>query len=301
MMVMLYTATRIGLPLLNPYLNSSANFSTGVNYAVSGATAQTASSLNSRLLIPLTTLSLDVQIGWHLTLKSTTTPPPNPSNNTSHDNSLYVIEIGGNDYIVALTSFLYSPSYVATNFIPLVIAKIRNATEVLYANGARNLLYIGVTPLGCSPSLLSTFLLGAKDSNGCLTDINTLSYNHGLSLLNLVNQLRLNYTDATFSFLDYYAAYTQVIGNSSSYGFSNTLQACCGAGPLFPYRYNPLLFCNALSTTTLDTLCANPNTFINWDGIHFTHKFNSVIFNLTVNAGSYLNPPNAFSTCMPSM
>ncbi|KAH7428311.1 hypothetical protein KP509_10G086300 [Ceratopteris richardii] len=255
-----------------------------------------------------------------------------PAMETSHDNSLYVIEIGGNDYIVALTSFLYSPSYVATNFIPLVIAKIRNATEVLYANGARNFLYIGVTPLGCSPSLLSTFLLGgslrkrspqfslhrshssgcspsllstfllgAKDSNGCLTDINTLSYNHGLSLLNLVNQLRLNYTDATFSFLDYYAAYTQVIGNSSSYGFSNTLQACCGAGPLFPYRYNPLLFCNAVSTTTLDTLCANPNTFINWDGIHFTHKFNFVIFNLTVNAGSYLNPPNAFSTSMPSM
>ncbi|KAH7428309.1 hypothetical protein KP509_10G086100 [Ceratopteris richardii] len=226
---------------------------------------------------------------------------PNTPSNSSFENGLYVLEIGGYDYISALTSLLYTPSYVTTNFIPLVIAKIKNATEVLYANGARDFLYIGVTPLGCSPSLLATFLLGAKDSNGCLSDINTLAYNHELSLSNLVNQLRLDYTDATFTFLDYYAAYNKVIGNSSSYGFSNTLETCCGAGPAFPYRYNQLLFCNTLSSTLFSTLCPNPNTFINWDGINFTHKFNSVIFNMTINAESNLYPPNAFSTCMPSL
>ncbi|KAH7428164.1 hypothetical protein KP509_10G078300 [Ceratopteris richardii] len=294
------SATRIGLPFSKPYLNASADFRTGVNYAVSGATAQNASYLHSKLITPLTEISLDVQINWHLTLKSMTQDPNMPSN-SSYKTGLYVVEIGGNDYISALTSFLYTPSYVTTNFIPLVIAKIKNATEVLYANGARNFLYIGVTPLGCSSSLLATFLLGPKDSNGCLSDINTLSYNHALSLSRLVNQLRLHYTDAKFTFLDYYAAYKKVIGNSSKYGFSNTLETCCGAGPAFPYRYNQALFCSTLSSTLLSTLCPNPNAFVNWDGLHFTHKFNSVIFNLTINGGSYLNPPKAFSTCMPSM
>lgn len=294
-----FLATRIGLPLSKPYLDKAANFSTGVNYAVSGATAQLASYLRSRLILPLTDLSLDVQIGWHLALKASNSSTQKPST-SAFNNGLYVLLIGGNDYIGAVNTLIYSPSYITTNFIPLVIAKIRNATEVLYANGARHFLFISITPLGCSPSLLANFPLAAKDSNGCLQGLNTLSYNHGTSLSNLVISLRATYTNATFTFVDYYGAYTQVIGNSTSYGFSNTLDACCGAGPLFPYRYNVLLFCNSLSSTALSTLCTDPNVFLNWDGIHFTHRFNAQIFNLTINTGSYVNPSNAFATCLPS-
>ncbi|KAI5062279.1 hypothetical protein GOP47_0022818 [Adiantum capillus-veneris] len=294
-----FLETWIGLPLLQPYLDREANFNTGVNYAVSGATAETASSLRSRQIRPLTDLSLDVQVGWHLELKAFESSPQNPST-YAYTNGLYVLEIGGNDYFGALNSLIYSPSYITNNFIPRVMAKLRNATQVLYANGARNFLYISITPVGCLPSFLSMFPMGSKDSNGCLLDLNLLSYTHGIELLNLVNELRATYNRARFTFLDYYGAYIEVIENNFSYGFSNTLDACCGAGPSVPYRYNIILFCNSLSSTALSTLCPNPNVFINWDGIHFTHRFNSQIFNLTIGTGSYLSPSNAFATCNAS-
>ncbi|KAI5075745.1 hypothetical protein GOP47_0009821 [Adiantum capillus-veneris] len=53
------------------------------------------------------------------------------------------------------------------------------------------------------------------------------------------------------------------------------------AVPTVPYRYNRALSCSVTSTTTTSTLCQDPNVFLNWDGIHFTHKFNTEISKLT--------------------
>ncbi|MCO5558164.1 hypothetical protein L7F22_011741 [Adiantum nelumboides] len=212
-----FLATWIGLPLSNPYLDKGADFTTGVNYAVSSATAQNAFYLRSRLVTPLTNLSLDVQIGWHLALKASKSSSHNPSTH-AYSKGLYVLEIGGNDYIDALNSLIYSPSYITNYFVPQVMAKIRNATKVLYTHGARNFLYISINPLGCAPSLLSLRPLGTKDSNGCLQALNTLSYAHGAELLSLVNDLRATYPKLRFTFVDYYNAYLKVIENNLSYG-----------------------------------------------------------------------------------
>ncbi|KAH7434800.1 hypothetical protein KP509_06G035000 [Ceratopteris richardii] len=295
-----FLARQIGLPLPKPYLDRSADFRTGVNYAVSGSTAQDVEYLRSMLITPLTKYSLDSQINWHISLRTSKSSQRTPSAN-GYTNGIYVLEIGGNDYIAALGSLKkYSPAYITEELIPLVIAKIQSSTEALYTIGARNFLYVGITPLGCASSLLAMFPSGVKDNNGCLQDLNLLSYNHGLSLLNLIRQLRSTYKDANFVFFDYYGSYKHIIDNNLSFGISNTLDACCGAGPKFPYRFNELLFCNSLSSSLLSTLCPDPNIFINWDGIHFTHNFNSLVFDLAIKKGSYLDPSNAFANCNPS-
>jgi lysophospholipase L1-like esterase len=51
---------------------------------------------------------------------------PSPA---SFKRGLYVLEIGGNDYINALRSGL-SPSSITTTLLPQVITKIVNATKV---------------------------------------------------------------------------------------------------------------------------------------------------------------------------
>ncbi|KAH7285693.1 hypothetical protein KP509_33G041300 [Ceratopteris richardii] len=292
-----FLAILLGLPLTQPYLDRSADFTTGINFAVSSATALDAAYLNSIGIPTLSNYSLDVEIGWYLSSRSSAANPYS-RNIVAYRHGLYVIEIGGDDYIQAVLSSNFSVPYIQRNLIPLVIAKIRNATEVLYATGARNFLYISITPLGCSPSLLAFFPSGAKDRNGCLIDLNTLSFEHGQRLLRLVYELRATYHDARFVFFDYYGAYEQVISNSPAFGFRDTLDACCGAGPSFLYRYSPQLFCSASSTVAAMTLCPNPIVFLNWDGIHFTHSFNSVISTLTIGSGQYLNPPKAFANCI---
>ncbi|MCO5560591.1 hypothetical protein L7F22_014206 [Adiantum nelumboides] len=294
-----FLATRVGLPLLKPSLDPTANFNTGVNYAVSGATADRASKyVTTKFILPLTPLSLDVQVTWHLALKASILGPQKPSAD-AFSNGLYVLEIGGNDYIGALTAAIPTPpATIISSFVPAVISKIRNATEVLYASGAKKFLYISITPLGCSPSLLSPNPTLPRDSNGCIIDFNAISDAHGAQLLALVNDLRSLHPDATFTLLDYNGAYTQVLTNSASLGFTNTLDACCGSASS-PNRFNTLTFCSVTSNTATNTLCPNPNVFLNWDGIHFTHKFNTEIARLTFQTGAFLNPSNAFATCTP--
>ena len=69
--VYVYAATYLQLPLLNPYLNIAANFTNGVNYGVSGATAMDVTKLLSYNILSLTPLSLHIQLLWHSTLKAT--------------------------------------------------------------------------------------------------------------------------------------------------------------------------------------------------------------------------------------
>ncbi|KAI5076682.1 hypothetical protein GOP47_0008747 [Adiantum capillus-veneris] len=188
--------------------------------------------------------------------------------------STFQPSIGGNYYVSALNSVsqAYSPATVIANLVPAVMSKIRNATEVLYANGGRRFLYISITPLGCSPNILSGNPNAPRDSNGCIPDFNSISSAHSAQLSSLVSDLPSIHADATFVFLDYNAAYLQVLANSASLGFTDTLNACCGA-PNVPNRYSIATFCDALSTTTNSTLCPDPNVFLSWDGIHYTHKF----------------------------
>ncbi|KAI5075743.1 hypothetical protein GOP47_0009819 [Adiantum capillus-veneris] len=58
-----FLATRVGLPLLNPSLDETASFATGANYAVAGATADSAAKYaTTKFIAPVTPYSLDVGI-----------------------------------------------------------------------------------------------------------------------------------------------------------------------------------------------------------------------------------------------
>ncbi|MCO5557104.1 hypothetical protein L7F22_010660 [Adiantum nelumboides] len=294
-----FLATRVGLPFLNPSLDLTASFSTGANYAVSGATAEDALTLAAtKFIVPQSPFSLDVQVSLHLKLQSSAPSPKKPSAET-FSKGLYVIEIGSNDYSGALANpLLYPPATVISSFVPAVIAKIRNATEVLYASGARQFLLIGVPPIGCIPAALSAFKSNAsRDGNGCIPELNAISDTHASQLLSTANDLRSRHADATYTFLDFNGAYIDVLRSSAALGFSNTLDACCGAGPTAPNRFNRLVFCSAASTTAASTLCPDPNVFFSWDGIHPTNRLISVISQRTFGSGAFLNPSNPFATC----
>ncbi|KAH7420406.1 hypothetical protein KP509_13G006400 [Ceratopteris richardii] len=219
-------------------------------------------------------------------------------NSRAFTEGLYVIGISGNDYLNALQRRkMYPPSVVSAHILPQIIAAIRNATEVLYANGARHFLLFNLPPVGCAPVLLATMRMPARDKYGCLQDVNSLSYDHNVQLLATVEGLRSTYPDAYFVLADYYGAFVHLLQNKAAYGITNTLDACCGGGVFFPYRFNLLLFCSNRSTVKLTTLCSDPNAFISWDGIHFTDRFNCYAFNLTIASGTFLNPSNAFTHC----
>lgn len=61
---------------------------------------------------------------------------------------------------------------------------------------------------------------------------------------------------------------------------NKTTIACCGAPGLGVWNYNPAITCGHPQLGS--NLCANPNEYVNWDGIHFTENFYRTISNFAL-------------------
>ena len=83
---------------------------------------------------------------------------------------------------------------------------------------ARNFLLVGVAAQGCHPALLTLFPDFPIDSHNCLTPQNEIARVHAQQLLALVNDLGDLHPDATYTFLDLYAANVYVMGHAEELG-----------------------------------------------------------------------------------
>ena len=158
----------------------------------------------------------------------------------------------------------------------------------------------GNFPIGCSVIYLTMFQSTNKsdyDSIGCLKAFNAFSELHNSKLKRSLETLRLKYPHANIIYADYYGATMQFILAPERYGeltFSNgasqilhfsfiwiftncvivifdpgleketMLTACCGGGGR--YNYNVSAKCGSSG----GTVCDDPSSFANWDGVHYT-------------------------------
>lgn len=68
-------------------------------------------------------------------------------------------------------------------------------------------------------------------------------------------------------------------------GFTGgTLNACCGGGG--PFNFNSSAGCGHIGSKT----CAEPSTYVNWDGIHLTEAAHRHIAKGLID-GPFSNPP----------
>lgn len=71
------------------------------------------------------------------------------------------------------------------------------------------------------------------------------------------------------------------------------MRACCGAPGFGTLNYNPAVNCGNAGSNK----CANPDEYVNWDGVHFTEAFYRQIA-LWALAGKFTdNPVNYTSLC----
>ena len=110
-------------------------------------------------------------------------------------------------------------------------------------------------------------------------------------LLNTTSNLVLFiYIQATFLiYLKIFLLFSFAFYLNNVPGFIDTLDACCGAGPTYPYGFQSQDFLCSNETEAL-YVCPNPVNFINWDGIHYTDSFNFQMFNHTFLTGSFMYP-----------
>ncbi|RWR97472.1 Lipase_GDSL domain-containing protein [Cinnamomum micranthum f. kanehirae] len=291
-MIIDFFAEAYGLPKLPPYLSSSQGwiYSKGVNFAVAGATALDVAFFQERNLTARlwTNSSLSVQLSWFEQLKPSLCHTTQDCTDYLSKSLFFVGEIGGNDYNYAFLQGLSMAQIQA--FVPRVVEAIAGATSRLIEQGALNLLVPGNLPIGCSTLYLTLFYTPNKEEydprNGCLKALNGFSKYHNSLLKAALKKLRQKYPHAKIIYADYYGAAFKFFHSPSHFGFKNVLSACCGGTG--PYNFNGSSLCGGPGST----VCSEPWTFANWDGIHLTEAAYRTIAKGLIE-GPYSSPPLA--------
>ncbi|KAK6288507.1 hypothetical protein POUND7_000048 [Theobroma cacao] len=281
---------------LSPYLDSlgGSKFTNGANFAVVG----------SSTLPKYVPFSLNIQVMQFLHFKARSLELVNAGNVLVHcffssihgsrnlineegfRNALYIIDIGQNDIA---DSFDKNLSYVqVTKRIPSIITEIKNAVKTLYNQGGRKFWIHNTGPLGCLPQKLWLVQKKDLDPHGCLSSYNSAALLFNEALRHLCQELRSELADSTIVYVDIYAIKYDLIANSSKYGFSSPLMACCGSGGP-PYNYNIRVTCGQPGYQ----VCNEGSRFLNWDGIHYTEAANSIIASRVLST-AYSSPRTTF-------
>ncbi|XP_074272900.1 GDSL esterase/lipase At5g03980-like [Silene latifolia] len=255
-------------PLLNPYLAKGDDFSQGVNFAVAGSTALDSDTLHSKGIIsPVTTSSLNVQLDWFKTHLDTICDDALDCWDKL-SRSLVLIETGGNDYNYAMLQGKTMDQ--VREMVPQVVETIINAAKQVISYGVTRVYIPGNFPIGCLPIYKATFENEyTLDGLNCLDGLNAFARYHNDHLKEAIKELQQEYPEVTVVYGDYYSALSSVLKNAGALGFdvSSMFKACCGSGDN-DYNFDLTKICG----TEGFEVCADPNKYISWDGIHMTQQ-----------------------------
>lgn len=269
---------------LTPYLEPlGPDFRNGVNFAFSGAATQPRYK----------PFSLDVQILQFLRFRARSPELFSKGykdfvDEDAFKDAIHIIDIGQNDLA---GSFEYLSYEQVIKNISSFIKEINYAMQNIYQHGGRNFWIHNTGPLGCLPQKLATFDKKSSefDQYGCLKTLNDAAKQFNDQLRVLCEELRSELKNSTIVYVDMYSIKYDLIANATTYGFENSLMACCGyGGP--PYNYNPIITCSRAGYR----VCERGSKFISWDGVHYTEAANAVVASKILST-NYSTPQIKFS------
>nr|CAD1822266.1 unnamed protein product [Ananas comosus var. bracteatus] len=283
-----FLAEAFGLPLLPPSKASGKDFRQGANMAIIGATTLDASFFQSIGLGDKiwNSGSLDQEVQWFQQLLSSICTSSQDCKDYLGKSLFVVGEFGGNDYNAPLFNGR-SPDAVSA-YVPTVVDSISNSVEKLIGLGAVDVVVPGILPIGCFPIYLTLFQSSSQgdyDQNGCLKKFNDLSSNHNSALKQALSKLQSKYSSTRIMYADFYSQYIHMLQSPQSYGFSNPMKVCCGASGQGSYNYNNNARCGMQGSSA----CADPSSYLSWDGIHMTEAAHRAVTNGWLR-GPYCNP-----------
>ncbi|KAJ3683710.1 hypothetical protein LUZ60_013937 [Juncus effusus] len=258
-----FLAQNLGVPTSPPYLslssksNNTSAYLSGVNFASGGAGVL--SSTNSGKC-----LSLDKQIDYYSTVYGGIVQQLGTTEAQNHfSKSIFAIVIGSNE-IIGYAKSKSTDKTPPQEFINSMLSTLQGQLKRMYNLGARRFVFLGTGPIGCCPALREQ-----NKTKECNSDGNYASvlYNRGVS--SILNEMKTQFVDMSYSFLDTSSALLQYIQQPSAYGFTEVKAACCGLGDL-----NAKVACLPIST-----YCSNRNDHIFWDFYHPTEATARMITN----------------------
>ncbi|XP_010248158.2 PREDICTED: GDSL esterase/lipase 7-like [Nelumbo nucifera] len=191
--------------------------------------------------------------------------------------SIFVINIGNNDYGGYLVSYVSKPNlmYTPQAFAQLLKDILSQRLETLYKLGARKFLVFEIAPIGCMP--IVTRLV--PHEGPCVEELNQVVsvFNDGLPAM--LKQLTTSLQGSTFA-LGYFSKLGHdMITNPSKYGLGDTTDPCCIAANNGAWTCIPGL-----------VSCSDGGRHAFWDGMHLTEAIYSTIGTRCFNDSSVCSP-----------
>ncbi|KAL0424251.1 UNVERIFIED_CONTAM: GDSL esterase/lipase [Sesamum radiatum] len=258
----------LGLPYLSSYLDSiGTNFGHGANFAAGGSAIRRQNE--TIFQSGISPFSLDVQT-VHLI-------------GSKRKILRYITE---NDLVAGFRQ-LSTPRLRAA--IPDIVNQLAAAVTHLYQQGARAFWIHNTGPVGCLPTATLYIRKAKTDKYGCNKDQNGMALEFNRQLKARVSKLRAELPQAALVYVDVYSAKYHLISNTKTYGFMDPLKICCGH-----HESNIHVWCGQRTlvngSEVLGVSCGSPDSYISWDGIHYSQAANQWIANHILN-GSFSDPP----------
>jgi len=163
--------------------------------------------------------------------------------------TLVAIEIGGNDVRDALVAAAGGRD--PAPYIQNALSSVATSMVSLYAHGARKFLWLNVPDLGKLPAVRALGPAAVAGGNFL-----AVQYNANLALLS--QQLMQLLPGSDIRIVDIYAKLNQVVADPRAYGLANATDAC--VTPDQPPFH-----------------CAQPDSYVFWDGIHPTKVVHEIV------------------------
>lgn len=171
-----------------------------------------------------------------------------PAHPVADPNALYVVWGGGND-VRQIGSGGAPPSAIANS-----VTNVVNIITALAATGAQNFLVPNLPDIGLTPEAQAGGPAAVAGATFLSTTFNT---NLAIALAGLEVGLGVNIID-----LDVYGFLNNTIANAGALGITNTTDRC---------------YTGATGVGGGGTVCAAPNEYVFWDGIHPTAKAHQLL------------------------
>ncbi|KAF8030998.1 hypothetical protein BT93_D0247 [Corymbia citriodora subsp. variegata] len=248
-----------------PYATTSGNaLLKGVNYAsaAAGIREETGRQLGGRI-----TFSRQVQNYQNTVSQLTNILGGNSAAADRLSKCIFLVGIGSNDYLnnyYMPQFYTSSRQYTPEQWADILIQQYVQQLRIMYNNGARKVVLLGLGQIGCSPSELAR---NSSDGSTCVKNINDACQIFNNKLKPVVDDFNKNYANAKFTYINSYNIFQDLLTRPSSFGFKVTNSGCCGVG-----RNNGQITCLPLQNP-----CLNRKEYLFWDAFHPTEAANIIV------------------------
>ncbi|KAF8009143.1 hypothetical protein BT93_J0204 [Corymbia citriodora subsp. variegata] len=275
-----FMAEKLGLPSPPPYLalisnsserNNSSLFLTGVSFASGGAGIFDGNDEKFEQSIPLKD-----QVGAFVAVHDNLTQHMGSPGAQQHvAKSLFLFVIGNNDLFDYSKSSDLQKQYTPQQYVDRMASSLKDQLKRLHSYDARKFVFAGLPPIGCTPARRNW-----NETGGCREDQNSWARMYNEALLAMLNGLKSELNDISYSYLDLYNIVQEFIQNPSAYGFTEVKAACCGLGNL-----RAVVPCLPISE-----YCPNRRDHLFWDSVHPTEATHRIFIDKAFNGSQYTYP-----------